>query len=244
MKAMRFLMMAVLTVFMGTTLTSCLDSDGGNYPDGPFAVTIAESYLGGLSVKADNGYTFNVSNPGAMELKYTDGTALTPTRAIIYVYLAEGEEWTKDKTTYNVSFAQDYGYMYFSQAVNGMTYEPLETETPVYTEYFYFGNGYFDVALSTFHLKDFSLSDFKLCVTGVEGETIKMKLMNSEELKSTDSGVTGGNFYISYIAPGQEIKNYYPELKTFGTTNDSVYVQLENKSYAGIESEKIKIKLR
>lgn len=239
---MRFLMMAVLTVFMGTTLTSCLDS-GDSRQMYAKSVTISDGFLGGLSVVSDDGFTLNVTNSSAMS-GTLDGETFTPKRALMYYYLAEGETIEENKTQYKVEFA---GYGFYAEAVKDFNYEALDTETKVYINtdrWLNFGNGYLDVAFITPRLKDYTNNDIKLCVVGVDGQTIKMKMMNSVEIEDNDNNATIIESWLSFRAPNREtISNMYKDIEFLGANKDSIYVQFENKSVNNQDIPKFKIKL-
>ena len=194
----------------------------------------------------DNGIRLNVSNPSAMVLKYTDGTTFVPPRAIAFFYLAEGETIAEGKTQYNVEFASDWGYYYTSQKLrDDINNEPLETNTTVYVNLLNFGNCYIDTYMVTLGYADeWSNEDLKLCITGVEDDVLKMKVMNSAEIEDNDSKAKVAYAALSFRAPRRDdIKAQFPELKLFGADNDSVYLKLENKTSESKEIQKIKIKL-
>ncbi|GEM_PF-3425505 len=252
---MRILMLAVLTVFMGFSFTSCLDSgESIPQPDVVDYVTITGGFMGvGLNVKTDNGLTLNVKNPGAMEITLTGGDKFTPTRALACFYFAEGEVYEKDKTEYDVLFASDYvyqvvspGYFYVSQEYSDFMTTPLDTKTKVQVDLMAFGGSYLDTYIRGLVYEDeFKLSDFKLCITGVENETIKAKVMNLTEIPSDENKAKYLTAGVSFRAPSvRQMEHEYPELKPFGSSNDSVYLLLDNENLDSRQLEKIKIKLQ
>ncbi len=91
-----------LTLIMGISLTSCLDS-GSNSNSFDFAgyATVGQGYLGsGLVLTTDDGITLTPTNPSFLLL--SDGTSY-PERIYGYYKLVEGEVLQNGKTSYNVT---------------------------------------------------------------------------------------------------------------------------------------------
>lgn len=235
MKAMRFMMMAVIAAFMGTTLTSCLDSDSGEQSDYDL-VTISSS-MGVSFVKSDAGITYNVLNYSSLEIKFDSGETLVPRRAVISFDLADGEVYQEGKTTYDIVFK---GYYWYSEIVSSVDLESVESETELVVTNLTSGNGYLDVTFQTPALKDFNLSDYKVFVDKVEGNTIYINMVNPLDIEKPDGTLSA---MVSYMLPSKfAIENKFPELETFGANNDSVYVKFEPK-VSQYDTAKFKAKL-
>jgi len=103
MKRMKIALVAMLAIFMGTTFTSCLDSDDSpnTYTD---IVYIDSSFEFTGQASSDAGYTLEIQNPSSM--KATDGTF--PKRAMIGWQEIEGADYTAGQKSYKAYFSQYY----------------------------------------------------------------------------------------------------------------------------------------
>ena len=235
MKAMRFMMMMVIAAFMGTTLTSCLDSDGGDQSD--FDLVTISSFMGASLVKSDAGVAYNVLNSSSLEIKFENGETLIPRRAVISFDLAEGEVYQEGKTSYDIIFK---GYYWYSETVCSVDIEPVESETELVVNKLTSGNGYLDITFQTLALKDFNLSDYKVFVSKVEGNTVFVNMVNPLEIEKPDGTLAA---MVSYMLPSKyTMETKFPELETFGTNNDSVYIKFEPK-VGQYDTAKFKAKL-
>lgn len=103
MKQMKIALVAMLAIFMGTTFTSCLDSDNSpnTYTD---IVNFDSSFEFTGKVSSDAGHTLEIQNPSNM--KGTDG--YYPERAMIGWQEVEGADYTAGQKSYKAYFTQYY----------------------------------------------------------------------------------------------------------------------------------------
>ncbi|NDW11508.1 hypothetical protein D0T50_01220 [Bacteroides sp. 214] len=232
MKNLKTWAFAMMILFVGTTLTSCLNSDD-SAPQG-----IARGMLsaGGLYLYTDDGFTLNIQNPTAMKL--TDGTY--PDRVVIVFSMMDGEDFESGKTKYNVNF--DYyssimGMCEFSE-------EPVEQNTPIVAlKGLTSGQGYLDVWARYYYDKESALSDFTLYADRVEDGTLVFKFVQSGKVvnkyEETDTAFSFDLPYRNYI------ETEFPDVKFFGTTNDSISVKVvANDTGAELSQGPIKVKIQ
>ncbi|NDV83519.1 hypothetical protein [Bacteroides sp. 51] len=229
MKQMKIALMALVAVFMGTTFTSCLDSDSDNTLQA--FVTINSG--GGLyvsSLKTEDGLTFIPQNP--QQMVKSDGSI--PERAFISYELFEGESFKEGVTEYKIVFkSYDMEFQELSAS-----YEPKESVTPLLGIYDYplwAANGYLNVCFAHYYDKDVSTSDFSLFIDRVENNIVYFKIACTTNI---EKGNTYTNQAISYYLPTEStVKEQYPNLTADKDGYYSAYVVCEGLDQAGEETE-------
>lgn len=100
MKQIKFLTLA-LTILMGISFTSCLDSDSGPYQW--YRYVTVDSWMGIITLKGDDGFTYTPTNPNA--LQYQNSSEYVK-RALVLLQLAdENDDFVEGKTEYKVTIA-------------------------------------------------------------------------------------------------------------------------------------------
>lgn len=243
MKHFKFLAIA-LTILMGTTFTSCLDSDSGPM-EWMTTVTINNDGIFGVSVKGDDGITYYVQNPTAMQLKDGDGLGYYPERAVIVYTLSDGEVATDEKTSYKVDFSRYYLIFH----VNDLSYDDTqESKTPIIElstpswQGEWAGGYYLNLAFRALvDDEDSKQEDYVLFVDEVDGDNLYLKLVQTREV--TNNYSDGYVLYYSFRIP-----NKYDLESEFGLdlSNDSkinVVVRADGKSGTQLKTEKIVVQL-
>ena len=123
MKRMKIALVAMFAIFMGTTFTSCLDSDDS--PNSYMEIVTIDDYTIEFTkkVKSDAGYTLEIQNPTSMQL--TDKSY--PRRALIGWQEIEGADYTPGQSNYNAYFS---GY-YIIYSIGNTTMFDVTSVTPI-----------------------------------------------------------------------------------------------------------------
>jgi hypothetical protein len=107
MKKLKYFVLGLLvSVAAGSSLTSCLKSDSAPAWDYATYVTVPDGFPS-YGLLSDDGYTFNPTNPSALEYTNQPGTYVK--RAVVYLKFAEGEEFTTGKVVYNATIVDASG---------------------------------------------------------------------------------------------------------------------------------------
>lgn len=245
MKQIKIALTAILAIIMGTTFTSCLDSDSGPETFSDF-VTVNMSLGIPTSLKGDEkSYTYT---PSSFEyLKYSDGSYTK--RALIYFQLADGEVITEGKTSYNIVITGVYQDLIGSEFCEEDTLTHKPGVPFVSLENYWGANGYLTVQFganynsSSTHL---GLFNMYVDVEKTEGSTLYVRLNHNEDL-SNYSGST--YIYRSFLIPSKSeieaLKEDNPEFNLDYMTNDTVNVKIVALKSAGeeLESKSFKIKI-
>jgi hypothetical protein len=189
MKQMKIAVIAMLAVLMGTTFTSCLNSDNGTaeYTD---IVTI--DYLG--HVISDYGYRLEVQNPSAMQS--TDKTY--PDRAMIAYNRVDGEDYSEGKSSYKVYFTGYYAVMYIGETST----EEVESVTKINAlgaDSWASGN-YLNIGVNISYDKSIEPgSDLKLYPYEVKNGVLHCKLVHTVKVEGTNTS----SLYMSFPLPSK-----------------------------------------
>ncbi|MDR0658714.1 MAG: hypothetical protein LBG18_07275 [Mediterranea sp.] len=198
MKHMKIALAAMLAVVMGTTFTSCLNSDRD---DVNYAYVTINTSMGIItSLTTDDGYELVPQNASQMTL---DGSI--PKRAYIAFKLLEGEKLSSNSSA-RVSFVDYYDILYVRDMSDGL----VETATRLLaiSQDIWSANGYLNVAAAYYSYTVDSPDDFSLYIDRIEDNTIYFKLAFTKEVEETS---TYSAKSLSYILPSEEeIKESYP----------------------------------
>lgn len=244
---MKFMMAAVVAVFMGTTLTSCLDSDGGTYSDGFGWYEVSEGGIfGGVILRDDNrDITLVPQNPS--KLLYSSGTEY-PKHIYAAFSFPEGDPGFVDgKTSYDV-IIDNWSDVFVKNLCNPDTLTHTNSAIRSFEEgYTWASHSYLTLEFTAPRLTNTSLEHFDAYPVSAEGNVLYMKFNQNQEVKSgTELSAKG---MVSFKLPHKmEIISKFPELEFFGSSNDSVYVVVTADTYGNedtkLESKKLKVRLR
>jgi hypothetical protein len=189
MKQMKIAVIAMLAVLMGTTFTSCLNSDNGpaEYTD---IVTI--DYLG--RVRSDYGYILDVQNPSAMQL--TDKSY--PDRAMIVYNRIDGEDYSEGKSNYKVYFTGYYAVMYLGEVATN----EVESATKINALGFdnWASGNYLNISLIINYDENTKPeSDLKLYPYEVRNGVLYCKLVHTAKVEGTKTS----SLYMSFFLPSK-----------------------------------------
>jgi len=237
MKRMKIALMAMFAIFMGTTFTSCLDSD-----DSPATfqeIGNIEEFYGTLS--SDYGYSFTIQN--FTDMKLTDGSY--PKRAIIYYNEVEGEDYKTEKTSYKAYFA-GYRQLLYTGAI---TYTEPESETPIYSLGEAFGSGnYLNIGFTITYDKESTdpVTDIVLYPYEVKSGVLYCKIV---QIESVGTSTTTSGLYMSFLMPYKTQLQSQPQFEglTFSGDDNNIIelvVVAENSTGNEISLEKVKVALR
>ena len=225
MKRMKIALMALMAVFMGTTFTSCLDSDNGPAAY-PLSGLVDTGYLGsGVVITASNGVNFTVTNPEAMEFSFTGSTdTFYPRIASIAYNQVEGEDYTEGKTSYKVYYAGYYDYFFggYPMKWDG----DAESLTPI-NSLVYGGDAFGHILVAfTYYHKDLSFEDFSLFPYKWENNKLYLKLVHNKEVDTT-SNKTSGMYLCFQSPPKASLQDQFPDIVFSGEDQDTVEVMIE-----------------
>ena len=128
MKQLKFLMVA-LTLLMGISFTSCLNSDDGEYDD-IYGMVLVNNYMGLLSFEDAAGNTYQPTPASVTQFEANSSLKISDSRmGIILGKSIEPETNEKSKTT-NFTL-KNFQPISFANAVVSMTAESLVVVTPI-----------------------------------------------------------------------------------------------------------------
>lgn len=246
MKRMKIALMAVVAIVMGTTFTSCLDSDNGpsTYP----ATGIVSDYLGKAVMTLADGVQLVISNPEQMKFSFTGSeTSFYPVVATIAYQEIEGQDYTEGKTSYNVSFAGYYNdYSYFFGGNSMVSEEDTESLTPL-SSLVSAGemSGYICVIFGYYH-KDLSFADFSMYPYKWENNKLYFKLVHNKTVDTSSNKTSGMN--MCFRLPGKsQLQSEFPDIVFSGEDQNTVDAMIvadgPNDKELSLESSfKIKVK--
>lgn len=228
------LFVTAMAVLLGTTFTSCLNSNNESSWDGMAYATLQEGTFGGVTLLGDDGITYTPNNPTA--LQYTNGDF--PDRVMFYYKFVEGEFFSKEKTKYNISVVTASVI-----PVRDFTTRPDTIQNDYKMkklESVWMGaQGYLNTVFS-FYYKTDAIIGFEMHPVKAGNDTLYVKLQHT--IGGGEDTYNSGNILISFKMPNQyEIKSKYPELTT---TNDSVYINIQgnfNETNSAIKPFKVKM---
>lgn len=241
---MKIALMAVLAVVMGTTFTSCLDSDNG--PDTfPEVVNIVD-FMGIPTVTSDAGYELDVQNISKMKLN--DGTY--PSRAMVSFERVEGEIYDSGKSSYKAIFDGYYYLLNVGQVINEVEVESL---SPINSfiisgqqqqQQVVYGSGKYLNFYVEFTADDNTKleSDIILQYAKVEDGVLYCNVIHKEEVGEKDKKNVYA--YMSYLLPlKSELKQKFPDLTFTGEDNNIIEIVLvaEGKNEQELKTEKVKV---
>lgn len=126
MKQLKFLMVA-LTLLMGISFTSCLNSDDGEYDD-IYGMVLVNNYMGLLSFEDAAGNTYQPTPASVTQFEANSSLKISDSRMGIILGKAEPETNEKSKTT-NFTL-KNFQPISFANAVVSMTAESLVVDAP------------------------------------------------------------------------------------------------------------------
>ena len=127
MKQLKFLMVA-LTLLMGISFTSCLNSDDGEYDD-IYGMVLVNNYMGLLSFEDAAGNTYQPTSASVTQFEANSSLKISDSRmGIILGKSIEPETNEKSKTT-NFTL-KNFQPISFANAVVSMTAESLVVDAP------------------------------------------------------------------------------------------------------------------
>lgn len=218
MKRMKMALIAVMAIVMGTTFTSCLNSDSS--PATASDIGNINS-LGGY-VTSDNGYRLDIQN--FTDMKLTDGSY--PTRAIFYYQQIEGEDYTTEKNSYKVHFTGYYtilpiGEMPMTEVEKKTLINALGTET--------WASGYYINVVFNINYDDKTdpKKDFVLCVDKKKTEEKNSGVLYCKLVHKTpvDTGAKTSNLYMSFRLPEKsDLLDELPDLTLSGDNKNIIEI--------------------
>ncbi|NDV66754.1 NigD-like C-terminal domain-containing protein [Bacteroides sp. 224] len=215
MKQIKFLVLA-FTILLGTTFTSCLDSDDSPATYYAFA-TVNNNMLGYITLTTDDGLTLTPANP--TDMKYSNGDY--PDRVYIAYNLVEGQEMQQGITKYDIKFL---GYMN-EVAAPDYSSEPVESKTYIYqlAEEGWAANNYLNIAVSIKYGEDTNTkTDFALYPDKVEDNVLYFRLVHKEEVAKANGTYS---YYMSFFLPTKSsLQSKFEELEFSGDNNDEIQV--------------------
>lgn len=246
MKRMKIALMAVVAIVMGTTFTSCLDSDNGpsNYP----ATGIIGEYAGRVSMTLGDGVQLVISNPEQMKFSFTGSeNSFYPVVATIAYQEIEGQDYTEGKTSYNVAFAGYYNdYSYFFGGNYMVSEERAESLTPL-SSLVSGGemSGYICVIFGYYH-KDLTFNDFSMYPYKWDNNKLYFKLVHNKAVDTSSTKTSGMN--MCFRLPGKaDLRSEFPDIVFSGEDQDTVDVMIvadgaDDKELSLESSFKVKVK--
>ncbi|MCD7898608.1 MAG: hypothetical protein LUH22_01650 [Bacteroides sp.] len=220
MKQIKFLMVVALAIFMGTTMTSCLDSNDGDYPDIQSFVTVDKSSMWEtISLLTDDGYTLLPTNPSFLEIS----SGVYPDRAFVYAKYANDEQFTEGKTTYNVTLTNGYSIPTKEFCTQPDTIVNA-TDLTSLNKYFWAANGYLNLEIG-FTYDSNKYQAFDIYPTEVDGDELTLKVVHSYGSSNNSYG-TSTTIYSFEMPYEFEFNNLLNELELGPLTpvQDSIYV--------------------
>lgn len=245
MKQVKITLVAILAILMGTTFTSCLNSDDGprTYP----VSGVVSEYMLGVRLTAGDGVTYNVSNSEQMKFSFPGSEVSFYPRIATFAYQQiEGEDYTEGKTSYEIYFAGYYNnYSYFfggdymaPGAVESLT--PLSALASAGEMY-----GYICVIFGYYH-KDFAFEDFSMYPYKWENNTLYFKLVHNKEVDTSANQALGMNLCFR-LPERSDLQSEFPDIVFSGEDQDTVDVMIvadgANNTELSLESS-FKAKIR
>lgn len=248
--------MAVMAVVMGVGLTSCLDSDNGDYADIIDGVTLKSPYSA-VYYCPTYGYTVNVVNASSY---FPDGDY--PERGLFYLKLVEGQDIVEGKTTYDVMLMSGSGSFTVKELCNQT--DTLMEESAIIAQLDdteasegYLGYGYINMTFSATITNETTLDMFCLYPSDVDKDgRLCFTLHHDEDFKY---GMNDQKVFMICKTPSwyelktgsSENKNSLwidpekiDELKFFGANNDSVNYIITAKGSGNMPIETKAAKMR
>lgn len=218
---MKFVALA-LTLLMGISFTSCLNSDDGNASYSGF-VTVSQGFLSDIVLLTDDGYTLTPTNPSVLlaNSKY-------PERVFLNYELVAGEEFVSGKTKYNVSILSGYviPVKTFNQKPDTLNdYKITQLSAPWYA------NNYVTFGIGFNYLN--SVVDFEVSQQKIGHDTLYVKLNYSKG--GGDSFYNEGTTYLSFKVPS----SVYGVIEE---KNDSIWVKILAKGTYETLQKSVRIK--
>jgi hypothetical protein len=227
MKRVSFLVSVLLSAVIGLSFTSCLNSEGDSSWDYAAYVTVPDMYPY-YGLLDDNGYTFNPTNPSA--LAYANQPDTYVQRALVYLKLAEGEQFVEGKLSYKVTIVD----------ATGIPTEEFNTRPDTLThDYGLRGlseawgiNGYINVGISFNYDESAKLGMeqmFDAYDTKLSNDTMYVKLQQSSG--GGDNAYQSATYLMSFKAPERyELIGRHPGSSISG---DSVVVKISGLGASG-----------
>lgn len=248
MKAMKLVMMAVVAALMGTTLlTSCLDSGDGNYSDGSGWFEVDPGTYGGVTLKHDGSdLTLTPQNPTLIQ--YQDGSYAK--HVLIDFSFPEGDPgFTEGVNKYDVIIDRVIGETLVKDLcrTDTLTHTGAGIFQFVESGYTWASHSFLTLEFEAPLLSSTNVKHFDLYVDDATEEALYLNFVQNQEIKSGIYNKYNG--IVSFKLPRiGDIQYKFPDLKFFGSTNDSVYIVVTADSYQEenkkIETNKFKVKLR
>ncbi|WP_321330777.1 hypothetical protein [uncultured Bacteroides sp.] len=215
MKKIKLVALA-LTLLVGISFTSCMNSDDNNSYDGYAFATVSQGYLGSPVLIADNGWTLNPTNPSALLL--SDGSSY-PERVLIYYKYVEGETVQDGKTDYDITIVSGGGI--YTKAFNSKP-DTLVNDYSVtdIAPWIDVNRKYLTVS---FLVNYSSNVDFDMYQQKVGNDTLYVKFNYSKG--GSDNAYNNYQDYISFKMPSY-IEGITPK-------NDSIWVKVSAKGTSG-----------
>lgn len=238
--------MAVMAIVMGTTFTSCLNSDSESSWDGYAYGTVDLSYL-----LVDGGLKFYPTNMSTLK----DSNGELPERVFFSYKLVEGQEITEGKTNYDISIVS-----FASLPVRRLTADPDTignvSGVPVgegqgisqFTSNSVWAyNGYFNLGFVTSYDSKTSFDHFDLFPNDVIDGVLYMRLHQNQKIVSTSGNI---ELLMSFkpftkMELSDQLEDKYADLNFFGTASDSVKVVVvaDNGSGSTIKTSAVGVKV-
>lgn len=241
MKRMKIALMAVFAIVMGTTFTSCLNSDNESVYDFYDVVTYTDYSAYGRAFICDTyGYTVYPTNGNSLF-----GSGDYPERACLYFKLKEGEVLTEGKTSYEAAIVPEYSYAItvkeFCDKKDTLNIDNEDTEygkgSPTFsaiaqpTPTNNYLNVIFKAAVSQqkSHMQYFNIYPEK-----AEGNTLYVTL-HQDEVTENETSVSAEIFMNFRLPQAYKLKDMlgdleYEKLEFFGPKNDSINIVINAKS--------------
>lgn len=238
MKRMKIALIAILAVVMGTTFTSCLNSDSESSWDfGDTASGFASMY-GEYFVCDTYGYTIYPTNAAAV---FPKGL---PERAIVYFKLKEGEVLTEGKTSYEAAIVDAFEITVkeFCDRKDTLSIDTEDTEygkgSPIFSQIAQpipFKN-YLNVAfVAAVSEQKFSWDYFNMYPEKADGNTLYVTL-HQDEVTENEAYTLMSLPIMNFIIPEADKleamlgTEEYDKLTFFGSGNDSINIVISAKS--------------
>lgn len=229
MKQMKIVLMAIIAIVMGTTFTSCLDSDDS--PQVYIASGVVSDMYGTVMINSGD-VRFVVNNSDDMTFSFSDSKeTFYPTVATIGYNQIEGKDYTEGKSSYDVYFVGYYN-AYFGG--NPMSLNESESLTPIYGIIANSNGGnsvgaafnYLLVEFTYHHGKEFEFSDFNMYPYKWENNKLYVKFVHSAEVdhSSTDNV---SSLALCFQFPSKAVlENKFPEIAFTGEDSNEITVVL------------------
>nr|WP_320059057.1 hypothetical protein [uncultured Bacteroides sp.] len=223
MKKMKFVALA-LTLLMGISFTSCLNSDGGNASYSGF-VTVSQGYLSdNIVLLTDDGLTLTPTNPSMLlvDKKY-------PERVLLNYELVAGEELVSGKTKYNVTILGGFviPVKTFNQRPDTLKNDYKISQLTAA----WYANRYVTFNIGFTHSN--SIVDFDIYQQKIGHDTLYVKLNYSKG--GGDAAYGDGNTFYSFRIPSSVYGQIEPK-------NDSIWVKILAKGTYETLQKSVRVK--